>query len=65
MGVLKTVGYLVAAVAVLTALFTGVLVVVVIGIAGGILLDLCGATFFTAASMRAYFEGAKKRSDLE
>lgn len=65
MGVLKAIGYLIAAVAVLTALFTGVLFVVVIGIAVGLLLDLVGATIFTAYSLKSYFNSDKKRSDLD
>lgn len=65
MGVLKAIGYIVAAVAVLTALFTGVLFVVVIGIAGGILLDLVGATILTAYSLKGYFDSDKKRSDSD
>lgn len=65
MGVLKPIGYLIAAVAVLTALFTGVLFVVVIGIAGGLLLDLVGATVLTAYALKNYFNSDKKRSDLD
>ncbi len=65
MGVLKLIGYIVAAVAVLTALFMGVLFVVVIGIVGGILLDLIGATIFTAYGLKNYFSSDKERSDSD
>ena len=64
MGVLKAIGYLVAAVAVLTALATGVLFVIVIGIAGGLLLDFVGATIFTAYGLKNYFN-SNKRSDSD
>ena len=65
MGVLKLVGYLIVAVAVLTALAMGALFVIVIGIAGGLLLDLAGATIFTASALKMYFNSEKKRSDLD
>ena len=65
MGVLKLVGYFVAAVAVLTALAMGAMFVLVIGIVGGLLLDLVGATIFTAYSLKSYFNSDKKRSDLD
>ncbi len=63
MGVLKLIGYLIAAVAVLTALFMSALFVIVIGIAGGLLLDLAGATIFTAYALKNYLSSDKKRSD--
>lgn len=65
MGVLKLVGYIVAAIAVLTALFTGAMFVVVIGIVGGFLLDFIGAVILTAYSLKSYFASDEKRSDLD
>lgn len=65
MGVLKLIGYLVAAVAVLTALFMSAMFIVVVGIVGGLLLDLIGATIFTAYALKNYFSSDKKRSDLD
>lgn len=65
MGVLKLVGYIVAAIAVLTALFTGAMFVVVIGIVGGLLLDFIGAVILTAYSLKNYFASDEKRSDLD
>ena len=65
MGVLKLVGYFVAAVAVLTALAMGAMFVIVIGIVGGLLLDLVGATIFTAYALKNYLNSDKKRSDLD
>ena len=65
MGVLKLVGYLVAAVAVLTALFMGALLVVAVGLVIGMLGSLAGTTIFTAYSLKSYFNSDKKRSDLD
>lgn len=65
MGVLKAIGYFIVALAVLTALFMGAMFVVVIGIVGGLLLDLIGATIFTAYALKNYFTSDKKRSDLD
>ena len=65
MGVLKLIGYLVASVAVLTALFMSAMFIVVVGIVGGLLLDLIGATIFTAYALKNYFSSDKKRSDLD
>ena len=65
MGVLKLIGYLVAAVVVLTALFMSAMFIVVVGIVGGLLLDLIGATIFTAYALKNYFSSDKKRSDLD
>ena len=65
MGVLRLVGYFVAAVAVLTALAMGAMFVIVIGIVVGLLLDLVGATIFTAYALKNYFNSDKKRSDLD
>lgn len=65
MGVLKLIGHLVAAVAVLTALFMSAMFIVVVGIVGGLLLDLIGATIFTAYALKSYFSSDNKRSDLD
>ena len=65
MGVLKLIGHLVAAVAVLTALFMSAMFIVVVGIVGGLLLELIGATIFTAYALKNYFSSDKKRSDLD
>lgn len=59
MGVLKGLGYLIAAVAVLTVLCSAGLFVILAGLAVGIILDVAGATLFTAAALRAYFENKK------
>lgn len=64
MGVLKAIGYLIAGVAVLTALLTGALAIIVIGIVGGILLDFVGASIFTASALKSYFNDTE-RSDRE
>lgn len=64
MGVLKLIGYLVAAVAVLTALAMGALSIIVLGIVGGLLLDFVAAVVFTAYGLRNYFD-SNKRSDSD
>lgn len=64
MGVLKLIGYLVAAVAVLTALAMGALSIIVLGIVGGLLLDFVAAAVFTAYGLRNYFD-SNKRSDSD
>ena len=56
MEVLKNVGYLVAAIAVLTALVFGGLFIAIISIVIGILLKVILATFFTATAIKVYFE---------
>lgn len=55
MGVMKAIGYLLAAVIVVTALCCGGLFIILAGMAVGILLDVVGAVLLTAISMRAYF----------
>lgn len=59
MGVLKGIAYLIGAVAVLTALGLAGLFIIVAGLVVGILLDVTGATLFTAAAMKAYFAKEK------
>lgn len=65
MEVLKLIGYLIAAVAVLTALVMGGLLIVVIGLVVGALGSLIGTTVFTAFGLKNYFDSAKKRSDSD
>lgn len=60
MGALKLVGYLIAAVAVLTVLVSGGLLIILLGIVVGIILDVVGATLFTAGALKAYFDSDKK-----
>lgn len=59
MGVLKGIGYLIAAVAVFTALCFGGLFIIIAGFALGIFLDVAGAVLFTAAAIRVYFTNKK------
>lgn len=56
MGALKNIGYLVAAVALLAALFSGAVVVIIIGTAIGIFLKVVVASFFTATAIKTYFD---------
>lgn len=56
MKALKIVGYLIAAVAILTALFTSAIAIIIIGIAFGIILNLSAATFFTAGVIRKFIK---------
>lgn len=63
MGVLKGVGYLVAALVVLTALAFGAVVIVSVAIIGGLILSFCGSLFFTASAIKAYWEVPPERSD--
>lgn len=56
---LKGIGYLVAAVALLTMLITGFAVIVIAGIVIGLVANATGATLLTAASLRRYFERPK------
>lgn len=65
MGVLKPIGYLIAAVAVLTALLMGAMLVVAVGLVVGMLGSLIGTTIFTAYGLKSYFNSSKKRSDLD
>ena len=53
---MKIVGYLVAAVALLTALVSGAILIIIIGIAFGLVLNLSAATFFTAGMIKRFFE---------
>lgn len=61
MQVLKCVGYLVAAIAVLAAIVFGGITLLVIGIIIGVLIDVFAALLLTAASLKSYFGG--ERSD--
>lgn len=56
MGVLKGIGYLVAALIVLAALFMSVTVLAVTAVVGGAVLSLIGMTVFTAQGLKAFFE---------
>ena len=66
MGVLRGIGYVRAAIAVLTVLGTGSLLIIFLGILGGLLFSLITGILFTASAIRAYFEESKtaQRSDL-
>jgi len=64
-GVLKAIGYLIAAVAVLTVLAMGGMLIVVIGLVVGAIGSLIGTTVFTAYGLKNYFDSNKKRSDLD
>lgn len=59
MGVLKLLGYLVAAVAVLTALAMSALFVLVSGFIIGIAIDVIGGVIFTAYALKNYFNSDK------
>lgn len=61
MRALKLIGYLIAAVAVLTVLASGGLLIILAGIVIGIILDLVGATLFTAGALKAYMNSGKKK----
>lgn len=61
MGALKLIGYLIAAVAVLTVLISGGIFIIIAGIVVGLILDVAGTTIFTAAALKAYVESEKKK----
>jgi len=54
--VFKGIGYLIAAIAVLTVLFSGGFLVIAIGFAIGLLLSVTSMIFFTASALRSFFE---------
>lgn len=56
MGVLKGICYLVAAIAVLTAIFTGFAFILVFGVLFGIVLNIGTLVVFTANGMKSLFE---------
>jgi uncharacterized protein (DUF58 family) len=61
MRVLRNVGYIIVAVAVLTALLCGAFLVAFLGVLFGILLKLIVATLFTATAIKSYVEDTNKR----
>lgn len=63
MGILKGIGYLIAAIAVLTVLFFGGAIVLIIGVVLGLVLNMVGLTVFTATSLKAFFSSEAKSSD--
>jgi K+-transporting ATPase c subunit len=65
MAVLKGIGYLILAVAVLTVLFFGGAFIIVVGILFGLLMSVVGTTVFTASSLKTYFSSEEKHSDID
>lgn len=65
MGVLKGIGYLILAVAVLTVLFFGGVFIIGLGILVGLVMSAVGSTVFTASSLKAYFSAGDKHSDTD
>ena len=53
---LKCIGYLVAAIAVLTVLATGAMLIIGTGLLIGVILSVATSVVFTASSIRAYCE---------
>ena len=56
MRILKGICYLVAAIAVLTAILTGAAFVAIVGILFGIMLNIVTLVIFIANGLRAFFE---------
>ena len=54
---LKCIGYLIAAIAVLTVLASGAMLIIGLGILAGVILTVVSSVFFTASRIRAYIEG--------
>ena len=65
MQVLKGIGYLILAVAVLTVLFFGGAFILVVGSVIGLVMSVVGSTVFTASSLKAYFSSEAKHSDTD
>lgn len=65
MQVLKGIGYLILAVAVLTVLFFGGAFIIVVGVVIGLVMSAVGSTVFTASSLKAYFSAEDKHSDTD
>ena len=53
---LKGIGYLIAAVAVLTILLSAGAFIVLVGLVVGLLISVVSMTLFTASGLRSYFE---------
>ena len=60
MGVLKGICYLVAAIAVLTAIFVGIGFIVFLGIVLGLALNIGSLAVFTANGMKSLFENRSR-----
>lgn len=65
MGVLKGIGYLILAVAVLTVLVFGGAFIVIVGVLFGCVLSLIGSTIFTASSLKSFFESKDKHNGTD
>lgn len=65
MRVLQGIGYLVAAVAVLTVLFFGGVFIIGAGILVGLVMSAVGSTVFTAGALKAYFSSEEKHSGTD
>jgi hypothetical protein len=65
MGVLKGIGYLILAVAVLTVIFFGGIFIIGVGILFGLVMSAVGTTVFTASSLKAYFSSEAKHSGTD
>jgi|TARA_B110000259_G_scaffold187361_1_gene241305 uncharacterized protein (DUF58 family) len=60
--VLKGIGYLIAAIAILTVLASGGILFLAVGVAIGLLFSLTSIVLFTASGLRAFFEGDFSKS---
>ena len=56
---LKAIGWLLAAVVVVTMILTGGFILIIVGIAIGLFLDILGLIILTAAALKAHFESDK------
>jgi len=57
---LKAIGYLIAAVAVLTVLFSGGILIIGLGLLVGFLLSLLGSVLLTASGIKSLMESPDK-----
>jgi len=57
---LKAIGYLIAAVAVLTVLFSGGILIIGLGLLVGFLLSLLGSVLLTASGIKSLMESPEK-----
>jgi len=56
--VLKGIGYLIGAIAVLTVLLSGGVLVIAVGFALGLVVSVASMILFTASGLRSFFEDA-------
>ena len=60
--VLKGIGYLIAAIAILTVLFSGGFLFIAVGLAVGLLFSLISVILITASGLRSLFEDTSTKN---